>query len=534
MGNRAGHFVNKSNEYDSHGSGLKGVPYQYRTKDTVRLCVGKNGTDLFLAPPKRRDARTCAIAVSQDGRAISGVPSKLRNSELSLKALGTFTNAFDFIPAEHIDRQFVKDAITCNVNIFKKIKDLKHFTVKIDRELCEFTVRKHPSALPSIPEEFLDQRMCQTVFDADPNNIAHIPERFITVPMCKRALQTSSHNVLHVPDALKQNLVAAILSVPGAHLNVVPLDMKTTENCELALVKNIANWPYVPNHIKGDKVFLYKMIQKKPIVIRYAKDYLSTTDYDKFISDDIKNIVYIPAQFVSDELYTFALTQDHSIIKVFPDRLINQISVKLMSDSNILINVLQCIKTQSQSKMNNTSVKSACTQKLKKICKISLSLSSQNMDNVKQVYEDVELYGIAVNGGYPISSIPKKFVTSAMCTNALRKGCPLENIPVEARTPKIYEMAVRKGYDASKVPLIYRTSNVNMILSSKKSQGIKVVKKTDSDVCAVCLCDTAMYVAIPCGHMLYCAGCQLMVLDSKKCIGCSQPITRMQQVFRNV
>jgi len=60
---------------------------------------------------------------------------------------------------------------------------------------------------------------------------------------------------------------------------------------------------------------------------------------------------------------------------------------------------------------------------------------------------------------------------------------------------------------------------------------IEVVKTDDDDIaCVICLENRKEELVLPCGHLVFCAGCRIDYTDTK-CPTCRKPFTQIKHIY---
>ncbi|KAM3142300.1 hypothetical protein pb186bvf_005709 [Paramecium bursaria] len=80
--------------------------------------------------------------------------------------------------------------------------------------------------------------------------------------------------------------------------------------------------------------------------------------------------------------------------------------------------------------------------------------------------------------------------------------------------------------------------NLDQILENDIEPAIekKVEKQEDHDIpecekCSICLAKRKQYIAIPCGHFIYCKDCHMIVKSQMLCLLCRQTVWQLTKVF---
>ncbi|CAD8202269.1 unnamed protein product [Paramecium octaurelia] len=76
-----------------------------------------------------------------------------------------------------------------------------------------------------------------------------------------------------------------------------------------------------------------------------------------------------------------------------------------------------------------------------------------------------------------------------------------------------------------------KLSNENMIKQELIEKGQESEQICESEKCLICFAKKRKFVAIPCGHFIYCQVCKELVMQKLKCLLCRQNVLQMFEIF---
>ncbi|CAD8122654.1 unnamed protein product [Paramecium sonneborni] len=77
--------------------------------------------------------------------------------------------------------------------------------------------------------------------------------------------------------------------------------------------------------------------------------------------------------------------------------------------------------------------------------------------------------------------------------------------------------------------LISQQQSKNLITKQEQNQQSDQLCETEK--CQICFANKRKFVAIPCGHYIYCQSCKELVLQKLKCLLCRQNVLKMFEIF---
>lgn len=281
------------------------VPKKYLTPEIIMKCLECNNIDLNVVPKKCFTPEIIMKYIEYNDFSISKIPKKYLTNEIFGKYLkNKKRSCFTRIPHNIVTYDMVMTKFCfhtdCLSNISKNHKTYDFYKKYIKKQ----------GTLEYVPKKFRDSDMCilaidrcwWAIEDAAKNTLKHIPINVITEEVCKKIIDFDIRAINHIPkEKITENVAMYHFTKYG--INSLPLKYRTIDIYEIAISNNIKNIRYLPSEFLSYE-YVHELAQINCHVLGYCN----------------RGALY---KFNRKELYMTAYNNDPMAIIYFPYNMLN-------------------------------------------------------------------------------------------------------------------------------------------------------------------------------------------------------------------
>lgn len=328
-------------------------------REICMVAIENNFRSLSLIPMKHRTKELCQFAFEINTDSILYFPEELRTNEYIEEAFNNNNDLYYLLPEEKRTRKIKRNSLYYNGMIIKHMKNSPNGLYRIalnttpesiqyvprgylDQETCIKVVQRNGLLIKHIPSDLLTDKIVCAAINQNPESILNIPLCFQKSKMINLAIKRDGMMIKHftnknIPDNM---YIKAVESNPFA-LEFIPNYLKTEILCKNAFEQEPLVLEFIPKDMLSIEDILIQF-DKNPEIIRFIEQSQITKDMclraceeyimyipealldheivRKSIDFSIENIVDIPSELISDELYIEILKNDASWLPFIEDR----------------------------------------------------------------------------------------------------------------------------------------------------------------------------------------------------------------------